>query len=81
MDTKKKELMGHFKNGGRELQPQGEPEQVRMHDFIIRELGKGERPMESTTWTQNAGWVSVGVDHDTASFAVESIRRWWWRMG
>ncbi len=80
MDTKKKELIGPFKNGGRELRPKGAPEQVRMHDFIIRELGR-VTPYGVYDIAQNEAWVSVGVDHDTAAFAVESIRRWWWSMG
>ena len=80
MDTKKKELVGPFKNGGRELRPKGAPEQVRVHDFIIRELGR-VTPYGVYDIAQNEAWVSVGVDHDTAAFAVESIRRWWWSMG
>jgi len=80
VDTKKKELIGPFKNGGRELRPKGEPEQVLTHDFIIRELGR-VNPYGVYDLGQNEAWVSVGVDHDTASFAVESIRRWWWSMG
>ena len=80
VDTKKKELIGPFKNGGRELRPKGKPEQVRVHDFIIRELGR-VTPYGVYDIAQNEAWVSVGVDHDTAAFAVESIRRWWWSMG
>ena len=80
VDTKKKELIGPFKNGGRELRPKGEPEQVLTHDFIIRELGRVSQ-YGVYDLGQNEAWVSVGVDHDTASFAVESIRRWWWSMG
>jgi transposase len=80
VDTKKKELIGLFKNGGRELRPKGEPEQVLTHDFIIRELGRVS-PYGVYDLAQNEAWVSVGVDHDTAAFAVESIRRWWWSMG
>jgi len=80
VDTKKKELIGPFKNGGRELRPKGEPEQVRMHDFMIRDLGR-VTPYGVYDLAQNEAWVSVGVDHDTAAFAVESIRRWWWSMG
>ena len=80
VDTKKKELIGDFKNGGREWHPQGEPEKVRVHDFIIRKLGKAT-PYGIYDLAQNTGWVSVGVDHDTATFAVESIRRWWFTMG
>ncbi len=80
VDTKKRELVGPFKNGGRELRPKGVPEQVRVHDFIIRELGRAT-PYGVYDIAQNEAWVSVGVDHDTAAFAVESIRRWWWSMG
>ena len=80
VDTKKKELIGPFKNGGRELRPKGEPEQVRMHHFMIRDLGR-VTPYGVYDLAQNEAWVSVGVDHDTAAFAVESIRRWWWSMG
>jgi len=80
VDTKKKELIGPFKNGGRELRPKGEPEQVLTHDFIIRELGR-VNPYGVYDVAHNEAWVSVGVDHDTAAFAVESIRRWWWSMG
>jgi hypothetical protein len=80
VDTKKRELIGPFKNGGRELRPKGEPEQVLAHDFIIRELGRVS-PYGVYDVAQNEAWVSVGVDHDTAAFAVESIRRWWWSMG
>ncbi len=82
VDTKKKELVGDFKNGGREWRPQGQPEQVRIHDFEIREPGKGKvAPYGIYDLGRNVGWVSVGVDHDTAAFAVESIRRWWRWMG
>ena len=80
VDTKKKELVGDFKNGGRELRPQGAPETVRVHDFVIPELGKAT-PYGVYDMTHNLGWVNVGIDHDTASFAVESIRRWWRLMG
>jgi hypothetical protein len=80
VDTKKKELIGPFKNGGRELRPKGDPEKVRVHDFIIPELGRAN-PYGVYDLANNAGWVSVGTDHDTASFAVESIRRWWLSMG
>ena len=80
VDTKKMELIGPFKNGGRELRPKGDPEQVRVHDFIIPELGRAN-PYGVYELAHNAGWVSVGTDHDTASFAVESIRRWWVSMG
>ena len=80
VDTKKKELVGQFKNGGRELRPRGEPEQVRVHDFIDPELGRVS-PYGVYDVGQNEAWVNVGTDHDTAAFAVESIRRWWWTMG
>ncbi len=80
VDTKKKELVGDFKNGGRELRPQGKPEKVRVHDFLIPELGRATR-YGIYDLAQNTGWVSVGVDHDTASVAVASIRRWWQSMG
>lgn len=80
VDAKKKELIGDFKNGGREWQPQGKPEPVRTHDFKDKELGKGI-PYGILDTARNEGWVSVGVDHDTAEFAVSSIRNWWTRMG
>ncbi|HVA93078.1 MAG TPA: ISAzo13 family transposase [Chloroflexota bacterium] len=80
VDTKKKELVGDFKNGGREWRPKGEPEEVRMHDFALPEWGKVS-PYGIYDLTQNTGWVSVGIDHDTAAFAVESIRRWWYGAG
>jgi hypothetical protein len=82
VDTKKKELVGDFKNGGREWQIKGQPEQVRVHDFEIREPEKGKvAPYGVYDLGRNVGWVSVGVDHDTAAFAVESMRRWWRGMG
>jgi transposase len=80
VDTKKKELVGDFKNGGREWQPKGAPEQVRTHDFPDKELGKAI-PYGVYDVTSNQGWVSVGTDHDTAEFAMETIRRWWRQMG
>lgn len=80
VDTKKKELVGDFKNGGKELQPKKSPELVRVHDFQIKELGK-VNPYGVYDLTNNTGWVNVGTDHDTAAFAVESIRRWWNLMG
>ena len=80
VDTKKKELVGDFKNNGRELRPRGDPEKVRVHDFVIPQLGRAA-PYGVYDVTQNAGWVSVGVDHDTAAFAAQSIRRWWESMG
>ena len=82
VDTKKKELVGNFKNSGRELRPQSDPEKVLVHDFVIPELGRaapyGVYDIASNI---NMGWVSVGVDHDTSAFAVETIRRWWYSMG
>ena len=80
VDTKKKELVGPFKNAGREWRPHGHPEPVRVHDFPDKTLGKAI-PYGVYDLTHDAGWVSVGVDHDTASFAVETLRRWWRRMG
>jgi hypothetical protein len=80
VDTKKKELVGDFKNGGKEWRPEGSPERVRVHDFKIPELGKAI-PYGVYDLTKNAGWVSVGIDHDTATFAVQTIRRWWQTMG
>lgn len=80
VDTKKKELVGDFKNNGRELRPKGQPEAVRVHDFKIPELGK-VAPYGVYDIAANHGWVSVGIDADTAAFAVESIRRWWDKLG
>lgn len=80
VDTKKKELVGDFKNAGREWRPQGDPEVVRVHDFLIPAQGKAI-PYGVYDLHRNEGWVSVGVDHDTASFAVNAIRRWWKAMG
>ena len=80
VDTKKKELVGDFKNAGREWQPAGRPEEARVHDFIDEQLGKVP-PYGVYDVTANEGWVSVGIDHDTAEFAVQSIRRWWLEMG
>jgi transposase len=80
VDTKKKELVGDFKNGGREYQPKGSPEEVGTHDFMDKELGKAI-PYGVYDMTANEGWVSVGIDHDTAYFATESLRRWWVNMG
>jgi hypothetical protein len=76
VDTKKKELVGAFANGGREWRPKGEPAKVSTHDFPDAELGKAI-PYGVYDVAANAGWVNVGTDHDTAAFAVESIRRWW----
>ena len=78
--TKKKELIGDFKNGGREWQPKGRPEQVRVHDFVDSKRGKAI-PYGVYDLRRNLGWVSVGITHDTASFAVATIRRWWRYMG
>jgi len=80
VDTKKKELVGDFKNNGREWQPAGEPVPVRVHDFIDRALGKAI-PYGVYDLAKNVGWVSVGVDHDTSAFAVRSIASWWRTMG
>ena len=80
VDTKKKELVGDFKNGGRELRLKGDPEPVRVHDFVIPELGKVV-PYGVYDIAANAGWVNLGITHDTAAFAVESIRRWWHELG
>ena len=80
VDTKKKELVGAYKNSGREWNPAGEPEQVKVHDFIDPELGKAN-PYGVYDVATNTGWVSVGTDHDTASFAVHTIARWWQTTG
>jgi len=80
VDTKKKELAGDFKNPGKELRRKGDPEPVRVHDFEIKELGK-VAPYGVYDIAANQGWVNVGIDGDTAAFAVESIRRWWQRLG
>jgi transposase len=80
VDTKKKELVGDFKNNGKELRPKGDPEKVRVHDFVDLELGRAT-PYGIYDLGRNSGWVSVGMDHDTAEFAVETIRRWWRTMG
>jgi hypothetical protein len=80
VDTKKKELVGDFKNAGRDWRAKGQPEAVRVHDFVIPELGRAA-PYGVYDIADNAGWVSVGIDHDTASFAVNTIRRWWQAMG
>ena len=80
VDTKKKELIGAYKNNGANWRPQGEPESVKVHDFIDKELGRAN-PYGVYDVASNTGWVSVGTDHDTASFAVETIRRWWHTMG
>jgi transposase len=80
VDTKKKELVGDFANGGREWHPTGEPDEVRVHDFVDKELGKAI-PYGVYDVGENVGWVSVGIDHDTAAFAVHSIEQWWEQMG
>jgi hypothetical protein len=80
VDTKKKELVGDFKNAGQVWRPQGEPEEVRVHDFLIKELGRAV-PYGVYDLAANAGWVSVGMSHDTAAFAVQTIRRWWTEIG
>jgi len=80
VDTKKKELVGNFRNNGREWRPKGKPEPVNVHDFIDPKLSRAV-PYGVYDIANNAGWVSVGTDHDTASFAVNAIRRWWRTMG
>jgi hypothetical protein len=80
VDTKKKELVGDFKNAGREWRPRDEPEEVRVHDFLIKELGRAV-PYGVYDLASNAGWVSVGMSSDTSAFAVQTIRRWWQEVG
>ena len=80
IDCKKKELVGNFKNGGAEWEPKGSPRQVNDHDFADRQLGK-VAPYGIYDVAANSGWVNVGTDHETAAFAVESIRRWWKSAG
>lgn len=80
VDTKKKELVGQYKNGGKEWRPQGDPEKVNVYDFVDKELGRAN-PYGVYDLANNTGWVSVGTDHDTASFAVATIRKWWFAMG
>src|SRR3954470_9774235 len=80
VDTKKKELVGPYRNGGAEWRPAGQPEQVKVHDFIDPALGKAN-PYGVYDLAADTGWVSVGTDHDTAAFAVETIRRWWQSTG
>jgi Rhodopirellula transposase DDE domain len=80
VDTKKKELVGAFKNAGQEWRPAGDPEQVKVHDFVDAQLGRAS-PYGVYDIGADQGWVSVGTDHDTASFAVQTIRRWWFAMG
>ncbi|MBA3392697.1 MAG: ISAzo13 family transposase [Deltaproteobacteria bacterium] len=82
VDTKKKELVGAYKNGGRELRAQGDPEDVNVHDFINKEQGKGKvAPYGVYDLNENEAWVSVGISHDTGEFAVNTIRTWWKEMG
>lgn len=80
VDTKKKEILGEFRNGGKEWRPKGKPEKVLIHDFIDKNLGKAI-PYGVFDIGENKGWVSVGIDHDTADFAVAAIYRWWKKMG
>ncbi len=80
VDTKKKELVGSYKNAGKEWRPAGEPEAVNVHDFVNPELGRAN-PYGVYDIGADQGWVSVGTDHDTAAFAVQTIRRWWHSMG
>ncbi len=80
VDAKKKELVGNFKNGGREWAPAGQPEQVNVYDFIDKDLGK-VTPYGVYDLAANTGWVAVGTDHDTAAFAVATIERWWQAVG
>ena len=80
VDAKKKELVGPFKNGGRELRPKGQPEPVRVHDFVDKHLGRA-MPYGVYDLARNRGWVTVGMDHDTAEFAVASIQQWWQTLG
>jgi hypothetical protein len=80
VDTKKKELVGDFKNAGREWRPQGRPEEVRVHDFLDKKKGKAI-PYGVYDLARDVGWVSVGVNHDTAAFAVQTIRYWWRQLG
>jgi hypothetical protein len=80
VDTKKKELVGAYRNGGKEWRPAGDPQQVKVHDFLDPALGKAN-PYGVYDIGADAGWVSVGTDHDTAAFAVETIRRWWQGVG
>jgi hypothetical protein len=80
VDTKKKELVGDFRNAGKQWRPKQSPEQVRVHVFLIPENGKAI-PYGVYDLTRNTGWVSVGIDHDTASFAARTILKWWRKMG
>jgi len=80
VDAKKKDLVGPFKNGGRELRPKGHPEQVRVHDFVDKRLGRAT-PYGVYDLARNQGWVTVGIDHDTAEFAMASMQHWWQTLG
>ncbi len=80
VDAKKKELVGPFRNGGRELRPKGQPEPVRVYDFVDKHLGRAT-PYGVYDVARNQGWVTVGIDHDTAEFAVASIQQWWQTLG
>ena len=81
IDTRKKAWVGRYRDDGREWHPKGRPEEVKVHDFIDRDLGKAVPSCGVCDLTANSSWVSVGVDHDTAEFAVETVRRWWRQMG
>ena len=82
VDAKKKELVGEFRNAGREWRPEGEPEEVKVYDFVDKSPGKGRvTPYGVYDLTANEGWVSVGTDHDTARFAARTIVKWWEQMG
>ena len=80
VDTKKKELVGNFKNAGQEWRPQGDPEEVGVYDFLSKALGRAV-PYGIYDIAANAGWVSVGMNHDTSAFAVQTVRRWWQDIG
>jgi hypothetical protein len=80
VDTKKKELVGNFKNGGQEWEPEGKPTETEVHDFVNKDLGRAV-PYGVYDINANSGWVSVGINHDTGEFAVQAIRRWWQEMG
>jgi len=80
IDSKKKELIGDFKNSGREWRPKGNPEVVQVHDFVDKRLGK-VNPFGIYDVDRNVGWMNIGIDHDTAQFAVESVRQWWKHLG
>jgi hypothetical protein len=80
VDTKKKEIVGNYRNSGQEWEPRGQPRRVKSKDFLDKDLGK-VAPYGVYDLTTNEGWVSVGISHDTAKFAVESVKRWWRRMG